>query len=157
MGLRNHRCSCRDASHSQCALCIPEVPRRQKPSLAHDVFCLSLAFGLSFAPHHEAYGGTRSDGERRLRGARTLMVEKQLQLRGIQDERVLSAMHKVERERFVPIEMKPYAYDDRALPIGHAQSISQPYIVALMTELLELQGNEKVLEVGTGSGYQAAI
>src|SRR6266513_2385023 len=157
MGLRHYRCSGRDASHSECALCIPVVPRRSKSSFTHDVFCLSLAFGLSFAPRHEAYGGTRPDGEGSLRGARALMVEKQLQLRGIKDERVLAAMQKVERERFVPEEMKPHAYDDRALPIGYGQSISQPYIVALMTELLELQGNEKVLEVGTGSGYQAAI
>src|SRR6266849_2650616 len=101
MGLRDHPCARRDASGPECALCIPAVPRRQKPSLALDVFCLSLALGLFIAPRHDAYGGTRSDGEGSLRGARTLMVEKQLQLRGIQDERVLSAMHKVERERFV--------------------------------------------------------
>jgi protein-L-isoaspartate(D-aspartate) O-methyltransferase len=85
------------------------------------------------------------------------MVEKDLHRRGIHDVRVLSAMHKVERERFVPEEMKPHAYEDRALPIGYDQSISQPYIVALMTQLLELRGTEKVLEIGTGSGYQAAV
>jgi hypothetical protein len=66
-------------------------------------------------------------------------------------------MRKVERERFVPSEIRGQAYDDRALPIGYGQTISQPYIVALMTELLGLKGDEKVLEVGTGSGYQAAI
>ncbi len=85
------------------------------------------------------------------------MVEKQIELRGIKDKRVLAAMQKVERERFVPDDVRPHAYADRALPIGYGQTISQPYIVALMTELLELHGPEKVLEIGTGSGYQAAI
>jgi len=85
------------------------------------------------------------------------MVEKQFQLRGVQDERVLAAMRKVDRERFLPVDVKVHAYDDRALPIGYGQSISQPYIVALMSQLLVLQGTEKVLEIGTGSGYQAAI
>ncbi len=78
-------------------------------------------------------------------------------LQNIKDERVLSAMRKVDREFFVPEDIKSYAYDDRALAIGYGQSISQPYIVALMTQLLELQGTEQVLEIGTGSGYQAAI
>ncbi len=85
------------------------------------------------------------------------MVEKQLHLRGIQDPRVLDAMRRVERELFVPEEIKDRAYDDGALPIGYDQTISQPYVVALMSELLELKGTEKVLEIGTGSGYQAAI
>src|SRR5882672_494476 len=154
MGVRDHLRSGRDTTCPECALCLPEIPPRPKPSLAHDVFCLSLALGISFAPYHQAHGGTRSDGEGSVRRARALMVERDLHLRGILDERVLAAMQKVERERFVPDEMKPHAYDDRALPIGYSQSISQPYIVALMTELLQLQGNEKVLEVGTGSGYQ---
>ncbi len=78
-------------------------------------------------------------------------------LGSIKDERVLSALQKVEREQFVPEEMKAHAYEDRALPIGHEQSISQPFIVALMTQLLEFQGTERVLEIGTGSGYQAAV
>jgi protein-L-isoaspartate(D-aspartate) O-methyltransferase len=77
--------------------------------------------------------------------------------REIRDERVLSAMGKVARERFVPPELQRYAYDDRPLPIGHGQTISQPLMVALMTQALALKGDEKVLEVGTGSGYQAAI
>jgi protein-L-isoaspartate(D-aspartate) O-methyltransferase len=85
------------------------------------------------------------------------MVERQIELRGIKDSRVLAAMRKVERERFVPDDIKPYAYDDRALPIGYGQTISQPYIVALMSEMLELKGTERVMEIGTGSGYQAAI
>lgn len=85
------------------------------------------------------------------------MVEFQIKTRGVKDHRVLSAMLKVERHLFVPDELKDSAYNDQALPIGEGQTISQPYIVALMTELLELKGDEKVLEIGTGSGYQAAI
>ena len=75
----------------------------------------------------------------------------------IRDERVLAAMAHVPRERFVPPAEQHLAYEDRPLPIGLDQTISQPFIIALMTEALELNGNEKVLEVGTGSGYQAAI
>jgi len=75
----------------------------------------------------------------------------------IRDERVLAAMARIPRERFVPPEEQHLAYDDRPLPIGFDQTISQPLIIALMTEALELTGSEKVLEVGTGSGYQAAI
>jgi protein-L-isoaspartate(D-aspartate) O-methyltransferase len=75
----------------------------------------------------------------------------------IKDKRVLAAMASIPRERFVPPEQQAMAYDDRPLPIGFDQTISQPLIVALMTEALELTGDEKVLEVGTGSGYQAAI
>ncbi|MFC1892452.1 protein-L-isoaspartate(D-aspartate) O-methyltransferase [Chloroflexota bacterium] len=75
----------------------------------------------------------------------------------IRDERVLVAMARVPRERFVPSGLKSLAYEDRPLPIGLEQTISQPFIVALMTEALELTGNETVLEVGTGSGYQAAV
>ena len=88
---------------------------------------------------------------------RERMVETQIKARGIRDPRVLSAMLKVERHFFVPGDLKSSAYDDRPLPIGEGQTISQPYIVAFMTEQLELKGTEKVLEVGTGSGYQAAI
>jgi len=75
----------------------------------------------------------------------------------IEDEQVLEAMSLVPRERFVPPEEKHLAYEDRPLPIGMGQTISQPYIVAMMTSLLELSGKEKVLEVGTGSGYQTAV
>jgi protein-L-isoaspartate(D-aspartate) O-methyltransferase len=88
---------------------------------------------------------------------RDLMVDAQLIPRGIKDERVLSAMRKVPRHIFVDDYMQHKAYDDMALPIGDEQTISQPYMVAIMTELLELKGSEKVLEIGTGSGYQAAI
>ena len=75
----------------------------------------------------------------------------------IRDERVLEAFGRVPRERFVPPELQQHAYEDRPLPIGHEQTISQPLMVAIMTQALELRGDEKVLEVGTGSGYQAAL
>ena len=88
---------------------------------------------------------------------RETMVSQQIAARGISDELVLKAMRKVRRHEFVPDDMKAYAYDDRPLPIGENQTISQPYIVALMTETLGLKGGEKILEIGTGSGYQAAI
>lgn len=98
-----------------------------------------------------------SDSERDFQSMRQKMVETQIKSRGIKDERVLSAMLKVERHRFVSKTYESQAYSDQPLPIGEGQTISQPYIVALMTELLDLKGEEKVLEVGTGSGYQAAI
>ncbi|MBU1936450.1 protein-L-isoaspartate(D-aspartate) O-methyltransferase [bacterium] len=88
---------------------------------------------------------------------RSLMVERQLIPRGIKDARVLEAMRVVERHRFVPLKIRRRAYQDTALPIGEGQTISQPYIVAYMTEALRLKGNEKVLEIGTGSGYAAAV
>ncbi len=88
---------------------------------------------------------------------REFMVKTQLIPRGIKDERVLNTMKKVPRHLFVDDPMQYRAYDDMALSIGEGQTISQPYMVAVMTELLELKGNEKVLEIGTGSGYQAAI
>jgi protein-L-isoaspartate(D-aspartate) O-methyltransferase len=85
------------------------------------------------------------------------MVNEQIISRGIDDERLLDALRSVPRHWFVPEEYANIAYTDGPLPIGHGQTISQPYIVALMTELLELDGKENVLEVGTGSGYQAAL
>jgi protein-L-isoaspartate(D-aspartate) O-methyltransferase len=88
---------------------------------------------------------------------RAHMVETQIISRGIYDRRVLEVMRSIPRHVFVPPEHRYLAYSDGALPIGSGQTISQPYIVALMTELLGLEGNEKVLEIGTGSGYQAAI
>lgn len=88
---------------------------------------------------------------------RKRMVEEQLIRRGINDERVLAAFYKVERHKFIPEDLRTSAYGDFPVPIGEGQTISQPYIVALMTECLQLKGQEKVLEIGTGSGYQAAI
>lgn len=88
---------------------------------------------------------------------RRQMVEEQLIPRGIHDERVLATFGEVPRHRFVPKEFLGSAYADHPLPIGEGQTISQPYMVALMTESLQLSGRERVLEIGTGSGYQAAI
>ena len=85
------------------------------------------------------------------------MVERQLRGRDVEDERVLAAMERVPRELFVPEEMRSRAYDDAALPIGGGQTISQPYMVARICEALALRGHERVLDVGTGSGYQAAV
>jgi protein-L-isoaspartate(D-aspartate) O-methyltransferase len=88
---------------------------------------------------------------------RDRMVRTQIETRGVKDKLVLDAMRKVPRHLFVPRSLRNQAYTDGPLPIGESQTISQPYIVALMTELLGLKGGERVLEIGTGSGYQAAI
>ncbi len=88
---------------------------------------------------------------------RMSMVDSQIRRRGVTDQEVLDAMERVPRHKFVPDELKSQAYADRPLPIGYGQTISQPYIVALMTELLQLKSTDRVLEIGTGSGYQAAI
>ncbi len=85
------------------------------------------------------------------------MVNNQIEHRGIDNDEVLSSMKKVPRHEFVPDSLKKYAYQDRPLPIGYGQTISQPFIVALMTQLLKVDNNSKILEVGTGSGYQAAV
>ena len=85
------------------------------------------------------------------------MVDEQIEARGITNARVLEAMRKVPRHRFVPEPLIPQAYEDRPLPIGYGQTISQPFIVAYMTDMLRLSANDTVLEIGTGSGYQAAI
>lgn len=99
-------------------------------------------------------GGAKSDP---FAAAREEMVRSQIEARGVKDKKVLAAMRKVKRHLFVPAQLRPQAYGDYPLPIGHGQTISQPFIVAWMTELLELKGGEKVLEIGTGSGYQAAV
>jgi protein-L-isoaspartate(D-aspartate) O-methyltransferase len=97
----------------------------------------------------------RSSGDTAER--RRSMVERQLLGRDVRDERVLEAMSKVPREQFVPEELSARAYEDEALPIGEGQTISQPYMVARICEALALSGRERVLDVGTGSGYQAAV
>jgi protein-L-isoaspartate(D-aspartate) O-methyltransferase len=88
---------------------------------------------------------------------RSRMVAEQLVARGVKDERVLAAMRKVPRHEFLPEALRGMAYQDSALPLGESQTMSQPYMVGLMTELLGLTGVERVLEIGTGSGYQAAV
>ena len=89
--------------------------------------------------------------------AREKMVAEQLRARGIADTRVLEAMRTIERDRFIPSELREHAYDDGPLPIGSEQTISQPYMVALTSEVAHLTGVEHVLEIGTGSGYEAAV
>jgi protein-L-isoaspartate(D-aspartate) O-methyltransferase len=98
-----------------------------------------------------------TDEERRYADERMGMVRSQIQARGIHDQEVLLAMENVPRHEFVPKDYVSQAYDDHPLPIGYGQTISQPYIVALMTELLEPKPGDRVLEIGTGSGYQAAV
>ncbi len=100
--------------------------------------------------------GCRGTGDAEVR-AREEMVRTQIAARGVKDERVLSVMRAIPRHLFVPAEERPGAYSDHPLPIGSGQTISQPYIVAFMTEQLGLRGGEKVLEIGTGSGYQTAV
>jgi protein-L-isoaspartate(D-aspartate) O-methyltransferase len=122
------------------------------------LFLLSMYF---FFLAHCGNGGGKRVSELNPKGdfktMRERMVENQIRARGVKDPRVLEAMLKVQRHLFVPKDLQSSAYLDQPLPIGEGQTISQPYIVALMTELLDLKGEEKVLEVGTGSGYQAAI
>jgi protein-L-isoaspartate(D-aspartate) O-methyltransferase len=91
------------------------------------------------------------------REAREDMVREQIEARGIDDERVLTALRRVPRHRFIPERQRAAAYADHPVPIGHDQTISQPYIVALMSELAEVEPGDSVLEIGTGSGYQAAV
>jgi protein-L-isoaspartate(D-aspartate) O-methyltransferase len=114
-----------------------------------------LLFGACSQKSGPAHAGP-SEAEPREQ-ERLHMVSKQIEGRGVRDARVLEAMRKVPRHRFIPESQGAYAYEDRPLPIGHQQTISQPYIVALMSELASVKPGDKVLEVGTGSGYQAAV
>jgi len=98
-----------------------------------------------------------TDDDRLYEQQRKNMVTCQIEARGIKDKRVLQALLKVKRHLFVPADIKSHAYEDSALPIDKNQTISQPYIVALMTELAQIKPDDKVLEIGTGSGYQTAI
>jgi protein-L-isoaspartate(D-aspartate) O-methyltransferase len=110
-------------------------------------------------PHTLNYASAASgdDKDDPYKRERESMVNDQILDRGISDQKTLNAMLKVKRHLFVPESQKPYAYEDRPLPIGYGQTISQPYIVAFMTEFLKLRPEYKVLEIGTGSGYQAAV
>jgi protein-L-isoaspartate(D-aspartate) O-methyltransferase len=118
---------------------------------------LALALAATFwgGTFFTACGTARKEGDPR--AERERMVKDQIVRRGIKDAAVLAAMQTVPRHLFVPEEIRPSAYDDEPQPIGFGQTISQPYIVAFMTEALRLKGDETVLEIGTGSGYQAAI
>jgi protein-L-isoaspartate(D-aspartate) O-methyltransferase len=108
-------------------------------------------------PNQKGNNNTTASEESEFVRLRGRMVEVQLRGRDIEDVNVLAAMTKVPRHEFVPPDLTAYAYDDRALPLKLGQTISQPYIVAYMTQLLRLKGTESVLEIGTGSGYQAAV
>ena len=110
---------------------------------------ISFFFCLSYAAEKTDAGWWQKRAE--------IMVKNQLERRGIQDKGVLRVMRETPRHLFVPKNLEDAAYEDGPLPIGEGQTISQPYIVALMTELLELNGDERILEIGTGSGYQAAV
>jgi len=131
-----------------------------KPVAAAVLIALTALFAFAFL----GGCGSGADGARN-GGApgdlsadrREVMVDLQIRARGVADEAVLAAMAKVPRHLFVPPELVDVAYTDGPLPIGHEQTISQPYIVALMTELLRVNADSRVLEIGTGSGYQAAV
>jgi protein-L-isoaspartate(D-aspartate) O-methyltransferase len=132
------------------------LPSRKKPEIG---FLFATLFALTnlffWMPWWTPFSGAQDEAA--LTRARQQMVERDLRKRGIKNERVLAAMNATPRHYFVPEPLWGSAYEDRPLPIGDGQTISQPYIVALMSELLELKGDESVLEIGTGSGYQAAI
>jgi protein-L-isoaspartate(D-aspartate) O-methyltransferase len=115
---------------------------------------LNFTWPFTLGPQNS---GAREVPEAVLTDARRRMIEQDIAGRGIKDQRVLRALATLPRHLFVPEQLRSSAYDDRPLPIGSGQTISQPYIVAFMTELLELKGHEQVLEIGTGSGYQTAV
>ena len=118
-------------------------------------FCILFFWiGLCVTP---AAAGDIEEPDGRFAMLRKLMVENQIRARGVSDSRVLDALQKVERHRFVPETYRDQAYDDHPLPIGEGQTISQPYIVGLMTSLVNPDSSKTVLEIGTGSGYQAAV
>jgi protein-L-isoaspartate(D-aspartate) O-methyltransferase len=123
------------------------------PSIALCVLLAAGAAGASATPAGPSPAPGPSSDERERRA----MVREQLQARDIRDGRVLEAMRTVPRHRFVPEPLRSLAYSDAPLPIGHGQTISQPYIVAFMAQVLRLRGDERVLEVGSGSGYAAAV
>jgi protein-L-isoaspartate(D-aspartate) O-methyltransferase len=129
-------------------------PQRRSPS-RHTQACQALCAALVAAAGAPAVAAAEADQA----SARARMVDEQLRTysRGVTSPSVLKAMATVPRHEFVPAALQPYAYDDRPLPIGHGQTISQPYVVAFMTEKLQPQASDRVLEIGTGSGYQAAI
>lgn len=114
-----------------------------------------ILFGTIFKASSEASGA--SEEADTFAAARETMVTTQIQARGVTDEATLAAMRNTPRHKFVPPAQRSQAYDDRPIPIGHGQTISQPFIVAYMTQLLKLKEGQKALEIGTGSGYQAAV
>ncbi|MEW6516970.1 MAG: protein-L-isoaspartate(D-aspartate) O-methyltransferase [candidate division FCPU426 bacterium] len=122
------------------------------PALGLLILCLGLGAGC-MADHPEPGTHTADPWQ----ASREQMVKHQIEARGVRNREVLQALRMVPRHAFVPAAEQTYAYHDSALPIGHGQTISQPYIVGVMTELLEPRSGQKILEIGTGSGYQAAV
>jgi protein-L-isoaspartate(D-aspartate) O-methyltransferase len=121
---------------------------------------VSLVLSIAACNSHNPYSfseSQKSSSAASFKEKRRQMVERQIRARGINDKAVLGAMNKVERHRFVPASLQESAYDDTPLPIGENQTISQPFIVGYMTEAAEISSSDRVLEIGTGSGYQAAI
>src|SRR5688572_4668349 len=121
---------------------------------------LSLSLSLTACNFRGSYNSAETQKPSSvdtLKERRRQMVDQQIRGRGIEDKGVIGAMMKVERHRFVPASQSEFAYHDSPLPIGEGQTISQPFIVAYMTEAAEVSSSKKVLEIGTGSGYQAAI
>src|SRR5262249_11323883 len=116
-----------------------------------------VAWALATRTFGELWHGLPTEAQTERDAMREGWIDEQLVARGVRDLRVLDAMRRVPRDAFVPAELRPYAYEDRALAIGSGQTISQPYMVAAMSEALRLTGTERVLDVGTGSGYQAAV
>jgi protein-L-isoaspartate(D-aspartate) O-methyltransferase len=116
--------------------------------------CLILILFTEFGKPPSISAESSSD---QFKADRELMVKHQIQGRGVTDKDVLTALRKIERHRFVPVKYQDQAYEDHPLPIGEGQTISQPYIVGLMTSLIEPDNTKTVLEIGTGSGYQAAV
>jgi len=128
-------------------------PRRGPTTAA----CALLAAALLVGCRPVADGSSRPEPADQQASARARMVSQQIQARGVTDPRVLDAMRRVPRHLFVPEDLASQAHADHPLPIGHDQTISQPYVVALMTELADIGPGERALEIGTGSGYQAAV
>jgi protein-L-isoaspartate(D-aspartate) O-methyltransferase len=122
---------------------------------SHNALKLYVILAMTFFSCSGHSESQESDAQYQRR--RLMMVANQIEHRGVKDEKVLQAMREVPRHLFVPEEFRGSAYTDGPLPIGQGQTISQPYIVAVMTELLSLDSTSKVLEIGTGSGYQAAV
>lgn len=118
---------------------------------------LAIILGMGGQGTGASGSGTAADAFAERREERERMVESQIEARGVRDPKVLAALRRVPRHRFMPEDVRSRAYEDRAVPIGHGQTISQPFIVASMTEQLRLDADDRVLEVGTGSGYQAAV
>ncbi len=138
----------------------PAADRRHERKVGRKLL-LAVAVALSAScgppPPDQASASTPSRQQSDFQRERRKMVEEQIEARGVTDPRVLEAMRRVPRHEYVPAEYRAGAYSDRPLPIGLDQTISQPYIVALMTELVQPEPGDRLLEIGTGSGYQAAV